>query len=144
MDGSQASDFSEPLLHPSHETRSTIDWLQSIYKLKNTQRVLITGGARFLRSHLCEYPLAPDCEVLCVDNLFTGNKANIAHMPSNSSFELMRHDVTFPLCVEVDQIYNLACPASPIPYQRDPVQTTKNQRVWCHQYARAGSLFGPR
>ncbi|HMI41607.1 MAG TPA: UDP-glucuronic acid decarboxylase family protein [Sphingomicrobium sp.] len=92
----------------------------------NTQkRVLVTGGAGFLGSHLCDRLIAEGHEVLCVDNFFTGAKANIAHLLGNPSFELLRHDVTFPLFVEVDQIYNLACPASPIHYQHDPVQTTK-------------------
>jgi UDP-glucuronate decarboxylase len=89
------------------------------------QRVLVTGGAGFLGSHLCERLLADGCEVLCVDNFFTGAKANIFHLLQNQRFELLRHDVTFPLYLEVDQIYNLACPASPIHYQHDPVQTTK-------------------
>ena len=89
------------------------------------RRVLVTGGAGFLGSHLCERLLADGCHVLCVDNFFTGTPRNIAHLFSNPNFELMRHDVTFPLFVEVDEIYNLACPASPIHYQRDPVQTTK-------------------
>ena len=89
------------------------------------KRVLVSGGAGFLGSHLCEGLLADRHEVLCVDNFFTGNKENIAHLVGNPLFELMRHDVTFPLYVEVDQIYNLACPASPIHYQLDPVQTTK-------------------
>ena len=89
------------------------------------KRVLVTGGAGFLGSHLCERLLARGDEVLCVDNFFTGNKRNIAHLLSNPKFELMRHDVTFPLYVEVDQIFNLACPASPVHYQFDPVQTTK-------------------
>ena len=89
------------------------------------KRVLVTGGAGFLGSHLCERLLAEDCDVLCVDNFFTGSKGNIAHLLDNPYFELMRHDVTFPLYVEVDEIFNLACPASPIHYQRDPVQTTK-------------------
>jgi UDP-glucuronate decarboxylase len=89
------------------------------------KRVLVSGGAGFLGSHLCERLLADRHEVLCVDNFFTGNKENIAHLVGNPLFELMRHDVTFPLYVEVDQIYNLACPASPIHYQFDPVQTTK-------------------
>ncbi len=89
------------------------------------KRVLVTGGAGFLGSHLCERLLADDCNVLCVDNFYTGTKANIAHLLSNPNFEMMRHDVTFPLYVEVDEIYNLACPASPIHYQSDPVQTTK-------------------
>ena len=89
------------------------------------KRVLVSGGAGFLGSHLCERLLADRHEVLCVDNFFTGNKENIAHLVANPLFELMRHDVTFPLYVEVDQIYNLACPASPIHYQLDPVQTTK-------------------
>ncbi len=88
-------------------------------------RVLVTGGAGFLGSHLCERLLQNGHDVLCVDNFYTGSKRNIAHLLENHSFELLRHDVTFPLFVEVDQIYNLACPASPIHYQSDPVQTTK-------------------
>jgi UDP-glucuronate decarboxylase len=89
------------------------------------KRVMVTGGAGFLGSHLCDRLLDADHDVLCIDNLFTGTKDNIAHLHGNSSFEFMRHDVTFPLFVEVDEIYNLACPASPIHYQHDPVQTTK-------------------
>lgn len=89
------------------------------------KKVLVTGGAGFLGSHLCERLLAEGNEVLCVDNFFTGSKANIKDMLSDPFFELTRHDVTFPLYVEVDEIYNLACPASPIHYQFDPVQTTK-------------------
>ena len=89
------------------------------------KRVLVTGGAGFLGSHLCERLINDGCDVLCVDNYFTGTKGNIAHLLSNPRFEMMRHDVTFPLYVEVDEIYNLACPASPIHYQFDPVQTTK-------------------
>lgn len=89
------------------------------------QRVLITGGAGFLGSHLADRLLADGHEVLCVDNFYTGARRNIAHLLDHPRFELMRHDVTFPLYVEVDQIYNLACPASPIHYQRDPIQTTK-------------------
>ncbi len=89
------------------------------------KRVLVTGGAGFLGSHLCERLLAQGHDVLCVDNYFTGRKDNIAHMLSSANFEAMRHDVCFPLYVEVDEIYNLACPASPIHYQFDPVQTTK-------------------
>src|SRR5918993_977037 len=89
------------------------------------KRVMITGGAGFLGSHLADRLLEAGHEVLCVDNLFTGTKDNIAHLHSNPSFEFMRHDITFPLFVEVDEIYNLACPASPIHYQHDPVQTTK-------------------
>lgn len=89
------------------------------------KRVLVTGGAGFVGSHLCERLLDMDYDVLCADNFFTGTKGNIAHLLSNPYFELIRHDVTFPLYVEVDQIYNLACPASPIHYQLDPVQTTK-------------------
>ncbi len=88
-------------------------------------RILVTGGAGFLGSHLCERLIAAGHDVLCVDNYYTGSKRNLAKLLPNSNFELMRHDVTFPLYVEVDQIYNLACPASPIHYQRDPVQTTK-------------------
>ncbi len=89
------------------------------------KRVLVTGGAGFLGSHLCDRLIAAGHEVLCVDNLFTGTRRNIAHLLDNPAFEFMRHDVTFPLYVEVDQIYNLACPASPIHYQHDPIQTTK-------------------
>ena len=89
------------------------------------RRVLITGGAGFLGSHLCERLLAQGMNVLCVDNFFTGSRLNIDHLLDQKNFELVRHDVTFPLYVEVDDIYNLACPASPIHYQRDPVQTTK-------------------
>jgi UDP-glucuronate decarboxylase len=89
------------------------------------KRVLVTGGAGFLGSHLCERLLALGCDVLCVDNFYTGTKDNIAHLLGHPHFELLRHDVTFPLYVEVDEIYNLACPASPIHYQFDPVQTTK-------------------
>ncbi|MBX2882267.1 MAG: SDR family oxidoreductase [Granulosicoccus sp.] len=89
------------------------------------KRVLVTGGAGFLGSHLCERLLNDNCEVICMDNYFTGNKQNVAHLMSNPSFELLRHDVTFPLYLEIDEIYNLACPASPIHYQHDPVQTTK-------------------
>jgi UDP-glucuronate decarboxylase len=88
-------------------------------------RVLITGGAGFLGSHLCDRLLADGANVICVDNFFTGAKRNIDHLLDHHHFELMRHDVTFPLYIEVDQIYNLACPASPIHYQHDPVQTTK-------------------
>lgn len=88
-------------------------------------RTLVTGGAGFLGSHLCDRLLADGHDVLCVDNYYTGSKRNIAHLFTHPYFELMRHDVTFPLYVEVDQIYNLACPASPIHYQHDPVQTTK-------------------
>ena len=88
-------------------------------------RVLVTGGAGFLGSHLCERLLTLDKDVLCVDNFFTGTKANVAHLYDNPRFELLRHDITFPLYVEVDDIFNLACPASPIHYQFDPVQTTK-------------------
>jgi UDP-glucuronate decarboxylase len=89
------------------------------------KRIAVTGGAGFLGSHLCEKLLAMEHEVLCIDNFYTGAKANILHLLNNPLFELMRHDVTFPLYLEVDEIYNLACPASPIHYQFDPVQTTK-------------------
>ena len=89
------------------------------------KRILVTGGAGFLGSHLCERLLKEGNDVLCVDNYFTGNKDNIAACIGNPHFELLRHDVTFPLYVEVDEIYNLACPASPVHYQHDPVQTTK-------------------
>jgi UDP-glucuronate decarboxylase len=89
------------------------------------KKILVTGGAGFLGSHLCEKLLEEGNDVLCVDNFYTGSKQNIAHLMGNPYFEVMRHDVTFPLYVEVDEIYNLACPASPIHYQFDPVQTTK-------------------
>ena len=90
-----------------------------------SRRILVTGGAGFLGSHLCERLVGQGHEVLCVDNFFTGRRANVAQLFDAPGFELMRHDVTFPLYVEVDEIYNLACPASPIHYQFDPVQTTK-------------------
>jgi UDP-glucuronate decarboxylase len=93
--------------------------------LTNRKRVLVTGGAGFLGSHLCDRLLAAGNDVLCVDNFFTGSRDNVLHLLDNPHFELMRHDVTFPLYVEVDEVYNLACPASPIHYQHDPVQTTK-------------------
>ena len=93
------------------------------------KRVLVTGGAGFLGSHLCERLLRDGHDVLCVDNYFTGRKENIAHLLGNTRFEAMRHDITFPLYVEVDEIYNLACPASPVHYQFDPVQTTKTSVV---------------
>jgi len=94
-------------------------------KYGNRKRVMVTGGAGFLGSHLCERLLARGEDVLCIDNFYTGAKDNVAHLMGNPRFELMRHDVTFPLYVEVDEIYNLACPASPVHYQYDPVQTTK-------------------
>jgi UDP-glucuronate decarboxylase len=89
------------------------------------KRVLVTGGAGFLGSHLCERLLSDECQVICLDNFFTGTRRNIEHLLTHPHFELIRHDITFPLYLEVDEIYNLACPASPIHYQRDPVQTTK-------------------
>jgi len=94
-------------------------------RVRNRKRIMVTGGAGFLGSHLCERLLADGHDVLCVDNFYSGTKDNVVHLLANPHFELMRHDVTFPLYVEVDEIYNLACPASPIHYQRDPVQTTK-------------------
>ena len=89
------------------------------------KRVLVTGGAGFLGSFLCERLLQENCDVVCVDNFYTGTKRNIVHLLNNPYFELIRHDITFPLYLEVDEIYNFACPASPIHYQNDPVQTTK-------------------
>ncbi|SHK37726.1 UDP-glucuronate decarboxylase [Desulfatibacillum alkenivorans DSM 16219] len=89
------------------------------------KKVLVTGGAGFLGSHLCERLLNDSCEVLCVDNFFTGSRQNVLHLMDNPRFELLRHDITFPLYVHVDEIYNLACPASPIHYQNDPVMTTR-------------------
>jgi len=102
-----------------HQTKGT--QMKDIIK----KRVLVTGGAGFLGSFLCERLLDEGCDVICMDNFFTGRKANIAHLMDSPYFELMRHDVTFPFYVEVDEIYNLACPASPVHYQFDPVQTTK-------------------
>ncbi|HRK64333.1 MAG TPA: SDR family oxidoreductase [Terricaulis sp.] len=93
--------------------------------MKEPKRILVTGGSGFLGSHLCDRLLARGEEVICLDNLFTGRRRNIEHLIGHKRFEFMRHDVTFPLYLEVDQIYNLACPASPIHYQHDPVQTTK-------------------
>ena len=93
------------------------------------KRVLVTGGAGFVGSHLCERLLERGDDVLCVDNFYTGMRHNVAHLVDHANFELMRHDITFPLYVEVDEIYNLACPASPIHYQRDPVQTTKTSVI---------------
>ena len=94
-------------------------------RISNRKRILVTGGAGFLGSHLCDRLLAEGNDVLCVDNFYSGAKDNVAHLMGDPHFELMRHDVTFPLYVEVDEIYNLACPASPVHYQWDPVQTTK-------------------
>ena len=93
--------------------------------LNHHSRILITGGAGFLGSYLCERLLNEGHDIICSDNFFTGTKDNIAHLLNSPHFELLRHDITFPLYVEVDEIYNLACPASPVHYQRDPVQTTK-------------------
>ena len=90
-----------------------------------TNKVLVTGGAGFLGSHLCDRLTSDGLDVLCVDNFFTGTKRNVEHLLSSSRFELLRHDITFPLYVEVNEIYNLACPASPVHHQHDPVQTTK-------------------
>src|ERR671922_2641196 len=94
-------------------------------EMYNQKRVLVTGGAGFLGAHLCERLLSEDHEVLCVDNFYSGSRRAIARLLDNRNFELMRHDITFPLFVEVDEIYNLACPASPVHYQHHPVQTTK-------------------
>jgi UDP-glucuronate decarboxylase len=93
--------------------------------MPSSSRVLVTGGAGFIGSHLCEHLLRKGCDVLCVDNFYTGSRQNVQRLLAHPNFELMRHDVCFPLYVEVDEIYNLACPASPIHYQFDPVQTTK-------------------
>ncbi len=94
-------------------------------KSANTLRVLVTGGAGFIGSHLCDRLLADRHSVICADNFYTGAKRNVFHLLADPNFEVVRHDITFPLYVEVDQVFNLACPASPIHYQNDPVQTTK-------------------
>jgi len=96
-----------------------------VREYKVNKKVLVTGGAGFLGSHLCERLIDAGADVLCVDNFYTGSRANVAHILDHPRFELMRHDITFPLYVEVDEIFNLACPASPVHYQHDPVQTTK-------------------
>ena len=108
-----------------YRSRDTYIRALGVHSQMNHQRIMVTGGAGFLGSHLCERLLAEGHEVLCVDNFYTSTRRNILHLRNYPNFELLRHDVTFPLYVEVDQIYNLACPASPIHYQRDPVQTTK-------------------
>jgi UDP-glucuronate decarboxylase len=107
---------------PEHVPGTDDGWRMGGESMK---RILVTGGAGFLGSHLCERLLRDGHDVLCVDNFFTGTRRNVAHLLGHPGFEIMRHDVTFPLYVEVDEIYSLACPASPVHYQRDPVQTTK-------------------
>jgi UDP-glucuronate decarboxylase len=99
--------------------------MSDVMRAKSRKRILVTGGAGFLGSHLCERLLEAGHEVICADNFYSGASSNIAHLAANPRFELIRHDITSPLYVDVDQIYNLACPASPVHYQRDPVQTTK-------------------
>src|SRR3981189_2102625 len=101
-----------------------LETTMSIERKYKDSRILVTGGAGFIGSHLCERLLSEGAEVICVDNYFTGSRRNIAHLLSNPLFEAMRHDVTFPLYVEVDAIFNLACPASPVHYQFSPVPTT--------------------
>src|SRR5688572_27174027 len=107
-------------------TVCNLRWAQSKRcHVSQIKRILVTGGAGFLGSHLCERLVEDGHDVICLDNYFTGSKDNVAALLGRSNFELMRHDVTFPLYVEVDEIYNMACPASPVHYQYDPVQTTK-------------------
>jgi UDP-glucuronate decarboxylase len=108
------------LLHPEGDFKNIGSEIMHLQ-----QRILVTGGSGFLGSHLCERLLAEGAEVICLDNFFTGARRNIEHLIGHKRFEIIRHDVTFPIYIEIDQIYNLACPASPIHYQRDPVQTTK-------------------
>ena len=108
-----------------HSLDTTIATTSLLEEVRLPRRVLVTGGAGFIGSHLCEHLLQAGSEVLCVDNFFTGSRRNIEHLQDHPRFELLRHDITFPLYVEVDEIYNLACPASPVHYQWDPVQTTK-------------------
>jgi UDP-glucuronate decarboxylase len=115
---------SESSGEPNPTESAVLDFAQPHTSLP-TKRILVAGGAGFLGSHLCERLIEEGHEVLCVDNFFSGSRRNVAHLLDNKRFELLRHDVTFPLYVEVDEIYNLASPASPIYYQRDPVQTTK-------------------
>jgi UDP-glucuronate decarboxylase len=110
---------------PRYQLHHREDWKHDVKKITNRRRTLVTGGAGFLGSHLCERLLQRGDDVICVDNFYSGTKDNIERLMSNPRFELLRHDVTFPLYVEVDEIYNLACPASPVHYQSDPVQTTK-------------------
>ena len=107
--------------------KASLDRLKGRASVPNygRRRVLVTGGAGFLGSHLCDRLISRGDEVVCVDNFYTGSKENIAHLLGNSCFELIRHDITFPLYLEVDEIFNLACPASPVHYQNDPIQTTK-------------------
>ena len=97
--------------------------------MNSNKKILVTGGAGFLGSHLCERLLAEDYKVICLDNLFTGNMANIEHLKNNPNFDMMRHDITEPMLLDVDEIYNLACPASPIHYQHDPIHTTKTSVI---------------
>src|SRR6266849_677172 len=104
----------------------------------NKLRILVTGGAGFLGSHLCERLLAEENDVICVDNFFTGRRENVSHLLDNRRFELLRHDVIEPILLEVDQIYNLACPASPIHYQYNPVKTVKTSVMGNDQYAGSG------
>jgi nucleoside-diphosphate-sugar epimerase len=113
-------------------------------KRVTADRVLVTGGAGFLGSHLCDRLVSQGKDVVCVDNYFTGTKRNVDHLVGRPNFELMRHDVTFPLYIEVDQIFNLACPASPIHYQHDPVQTTKTSVHGAIKVARIFNTYGPR
>jgi UDP-glucuronate decarboxylase len=123
------ADTTPPTRHGTRSSRpleaENVGKAMSFDRNYKDSRILVTGGAGFIGSHLSERLLAAGAEVVCADNYFTGSRRNIAHLLSNPMFEAIRHDVTFPLYIEVDAIFNLACPASPIHYQRDPVQTTK-------------------